>query len=64
VEVIIGLKFEVDEEKIKPRLGNRHGGRVEVALENCVIEAINQIFDKHSDITLTHTNVETTEDEW
>lgn len=62
MKVIIGLKFEVDEESIKSRLGNRHGGRVEVALKNCAVDAVTQVFGQRSDVTLTHANVTTTKD--
>lgn len=57
MEVIIGLKFEVDEESLNPKLGNRYGGKIETALRNCVADVVSKFFDKYPDVTLTHSNV-------
>ena len=40
MEVIVALKFEVDEENIKPRLGNRNGGSVKTMLRDCVADVM------------------------
>lgn len=57
MKVIIGMKFEVDEEDVEPRLGNRCGGKIEIALMNFLTQEIDRLFDQSSSVKLTHTNV-------
>lgn len=57
MEVIIGLKIDVDEEDVKPRLGNRYGGKVEIAVAHCIAEVVNKFFNECTSIRLTHVNV-------
>jgi len=58
MEIIVRLKFDIDEDQVKPRLGNRHGGDVEVALRECVAEAVTKLFCQSPYINLTHTNAQ------
>lgn len=57
MEVIIALKFEIDETIIGPRLGNRNGGSIGITMRDYVAHIVGESFNKSSVAKLTYTGL-------
>lgn len=57
MEVIIALKFEIDEKSIGPRLGNRNGGNIGITMRDYITHIVGETFNKSPVVKLTYTGL-------